>query len=79
MSSNQMITDINSVNIETAFKYQPVKINGAGGKSVGIQNKNLGKKVVIKTPLMLTWGLSDYEGNEKYSISSSPIDDVMGL
>jgi len=69
MSSNQMITDINSVNIQTAFKYQPVKVNSAGGKSVGIQNSKLGKKVVIKTPLMLTWGLSDYEGNEKFQFS----------
>ena len=69
MSSNQMITDINSVNIQTAFKYQPVKVNNAGGKSVGIQNSKLGKKVVIKTPLMLTWGLSDYEGNGKFQFS----------
>ena len=57
------ITDINTVNVETAFKYLPVRVNSAGGKAVGIQNKSLNKKVVIRTPLMLTWGLSDYEGN----------------
>ena len=63
------ITDINTVNVETAFKYSPVKVNGAGGKSVGIQNKSLNKKVVIRTPLMLSWGVSDYEGNEKFQFS----------
>ena len=63
------ITDINTVNVETAFKYLPVKVNSAGGKSVGIQNKSMNKKVVIRTPLMLTWGLSDYEGNEKFQFS----------
>jgi hypothetical protein len=63
------ITDINTVNVETALKYLPVKVNSAGGKSVGIQNKSLNKKVVIRTPLMLSWGLSDYEGNEKFQFS----------
>lgn len=63
------ITDINTVNVETAFKYLPVRVNSAGGKAVGIQNKSLNKKVVIRTPLMLTWGLSDYEGNEKFQFS----------
>lgn len=63
------ITDINTVNVETAFKYLPVRVNSAGGKAVGIQNKAMSKKVVIRTPLMLTWGLSDYEGNEKFQFS----------
>jgi hypothetical protein len=63
------ITDINTVNVDTAFKYLPVRVNSAGGKSVGIQNKNFNKKVVIRTPLMLTWGLGDYEGNEKFQFS----------
>ena len=63
------ITDINTVNVETAFKYLPVRVNSAGGKAVGIQNKSLNKKVVIRTPLMLSWGLSDYEGNEKFQFS----------
>ena len=63
------ITDINTVNVQTAFKYLPVKVNSAGGKSVGIQNKALSKKVVIRTPLMLSWGVSDYEGNEKFQFS----------
>jgi hypothetical protein len=63
------ITDINTVNVETTFKYLPVRVNSAGGKSVGIQNKSLNKKVVIRTPLMLSWGLGDYEGNEKFQFS----------
>ena len=63
------ITDINTVNVESAFKFLPVRVLNSGGKSVGIQNKSLSKKVVIKSPLMLTWGLSDYEGNEQYKFS----------
>ena len=63
------ITDINTVNVESGFKFLPVRVLNSGGKSVGIQNKSLSKKVVIKSPLMLTWGLSDYEGNEQYKFS----------
>ena len=37
-------------------------------------NAKLGKKVVIKTPLMLTWGLSEYEGNE-----NNDFDDIIRI
>ena len=69
MASSNQITDILNVNVDTSFKYLPIKTQASGGKSVGFQNKQLSKKVVINTPLMLTWGLGDYEGNQRYQFS----------
>tara|TARA_B110000285_G_C15007933_1_gene554856 strand:- start:30 stop:884 length:855 start_codon:yes stop_codon:yes gene_type:complete len=40
-----------------------------GGKSVNIYNNKTNKYLQLSTPLMLTWGVSDYEGNEKYEMA----------
>jgi len=47
--------------------YTTVKQNSQGGKMVNIRNKKSG--LVVMTPLMLTWGASDYEGNKKFEMS----------
>lgn len=50
------------------FTYTAPRVLGTGGKSVGIVNTQ--KKVLtLSTPLMTTWGLGDYEGNQKYEFS----------
>lgn len=51
------------------FGYTQAKVLSSGGKSVGIINNNAKKVLTLSTPLMTTWGLSDYEGNQKYEFS----------
>lgn len=51
------------------FKYSAPKQNSMGGKSVNIYNNKNNKYLQLSTPLMLTWGVSDYEGNEKYEMA----------
>lgn len=43
----------------TDIKYAKVKINNAGGKSVGILNAATNSVLNIQTPLMLTWGVNE--------------------
>lgn len=49
--------------------YNSPVINKSGGKSINIYNKDCRKALCITTPLMLTWGISDYEGNERYEMA----------
>ena len=49
--------------------YNAPVINKSGGKSINIYNKDCRKALCITTPLMLTWGISDYEGNERYEMA----------
>ena len=51
------------------IKYSKPKVDSRGGKSVGILNAASSSATYISTPLMLTWGVSDYEGNERYEMS----------
>ena len=51
------------------FGYTQAKVLSSGGKSVGIINSTAKKVLTLSTPLMTTWGLSDYEGNQKYEFS----------
>tara|TARA_Y100000992_G_scaffold302683_1_gene278344 strand:+ start:3906 stop:4838 length:933 start_codon:yes stop_codon:yes gene_type:complete len=50
-------------------KYSAPKQNQSGGKSVNIYNKDTNKYLQLSTPLILTWGVSDYEGNQKYDMA----------
>lgn len=47
---------------------QPV-LNKAGGKNMNLYNKAAKKSLYVTTPLMMTWGISDYEGNERFEMS----------
>ena len=66
--SNTIIdgTQFNSENIQ----YSAPKLNASSaGKSIGILNKQTKSPLRISTPLLLTWGASDYEGNGKFNFS----------
>jgi hypothetical protein len=64
-------TEFNCENI----KYSSPKTNSVGGKSVNIFNKITNSRLNISTPMMLTWGASDYvdkssgQGNGKFEMS----------
>ena len=57
------------------ISYSSPKTGGSGGKSINIYNKNVKTGLRISTPLMLTWGASDFvdektgKGNGKYEMS----------
>ena len=50
-------------------KYSKPKVDARGSKSIGIVNTASNGATYISTPLMITWGVSDYEGNERYEMS----------
>jgi len=51
------------------IRYSAPKANAAGGKSVNILNSSTNSGLRIATPLMLTWGASEFEGNGKFEMS----------
>jgi hypothetical protein len=51
------------------IRYTTPKVNPSGGKSVGILSTVTNTALKIQTPLMLNWGASDYEGNQKFELS----------
>jgi len=51
------------------IRYTTPKVNSSGGKSVGILSTLTNSALKIQTPHMLTWGASDYEGNQKFELS----------
>ena len=56
-------------NPNSDIKYSKPKVDARGSKSVGILNAGSNSATYISTPLMLTWGISDYEGNERYDMA----------
>lgn len=58
-----------------SIKYMAPKVNERGGKSISIISKQTNRSLHISTPLMMTWGVSDFvdektgESDGKYSIS----------
>jgi len=58
----------------SSIKYMAPKINDKGGKAISIISKQTNRMLHISTPLMMTWGISDFvddkgESDGKYSIS----------
>jgi hypothetical protein len=55
------------------IKYSKPKVNSSGGKSVGILNNTTNGATYISTPLMMTWGVSEFAdkktGEKTYSMS----------
>jgi hypothetical protein len=57
------------------IKYLAPKVNDKGGKSINVISKQTNRALNISTPLMMTWGISDYvdektgESDGKYTIS----------
>ena len=64
-------TEFNCENI----KYSSPKANSVGGKAINIYNKLTNSRLNISTPMILTWGASDFvdpktgEGNGKYEMT----------
>ena len=53
----------------SSITYPPLKVLANGGKIVNVRNSAANNAYRMSTPLMLTWGASDYEGNEKFELS----------
>jgi hypothetical protein len=51
------------------IRFSAPKANSSGGKSINILNNITKSGLRISTPLMLTWGASDFEGNNKFEMS----------
>ena len=56
------------------IKYMPPKVNERGGKSINIISAQTNRALAITTPMMMTWGISDFIGDNgesdgKFSIS----------
>ena len=68
------IIDGTMFNVEN-IRYSAPKAGGSGGKSVNMLNKQTNTGIRVSTPLMLTWGASDFvdpatgKGNGKYEMS----------
>jgi hypothetical protein len=50
-------------------RYSAPKANASGGKSVSILNTQTNTGLRIASPLMLTWGANDFEGNQRFEMS----------
>lgn len=58
----------------SAIKYMTPKINERGGKSISLISKQTNRSLHISTPLLMTWGVSDFvddkgESDGKFSMS----------
>lgn len=77
MSYSQTSATSNDSNLfidGTAFdcaktRYGAPKVNASGGKAVSVFSTEINSGLKISTPLLLTWGLSDFEGNKQYALS----------
>lgn len=60
--------------IPSKVKYMPPKVNERGGKSINMISTQSSRSLHISTPMMMTWGISDFvndvgESDGKFSIS----------
>ncbi len=58
----------------SANKYMPPKVNERGGKSINLISKQTNRSLHISSPMMMTWGVADFigengESDGKFSIS----------
>lgn len=68
-SAKKEILDGETFNPLTDIGYSKPKVNQAGGKSVGILNSSTNGVTYISTPLMLTWGISEFTDKKTGSVS----------
>ena len=61
MSSDSLFVSATSFDASTTLGFSTPKVNSAGGKNVNLMNNNTKKQVVLSTPLILTWGLSEFK------------------
>lgn len=74
MSSNQIVLSVAEWE-PSAIYYTAPKANKSGGKAISIISKQKKRALHISTPLMMTWGISDFvdektgESDGKYSMT----------
>ena len=72
-NDQNMIINATTFSPDDDTKYTKPKINKSGGKSVGVLNSVSGKSLYLSTPLMLTWGVSEFvdekTGRRTYDMS----------
>lgn len=74
MSAKNIVLNMNDWNPQEV-KYMAPKVNNMGGKSINIISKQTNRAVHISTPLLITWGITDFldektgESDGKFSIS----------
>lgn len=67
-----MFTDYNTFSPNSDVTFTKASANKSGGKSVGIVHSSTRKSLHLNTPLMLTWGMNNYEqanGGNSYDFS----------
>lgn len=57
--SKPLALTINDWNV-SAIKYMAPKVNDKGGKSINVISTQTNRALYISTPLMMTWGISDF-------------------
>jgi hypothetical protein len=72
MTTTQIV-NISNYNPEEDISYAKIKINPSGGKNIAIINSKTRKTTMLSTPLMLTWGMSEFiddkTGKKVYDLS----------
>jgi hypothetical protein len=72
MSNDQIVT-ISNYSPATDIMYAKVKVNPSGGKNIPILNSKMRKNTMLSTPLMLTWGMNEFNdektGKRSYELS----------
>lgn len=63
------IVNVSDYNPSTDISYAKPKINAAGGKNITIMNSRLRKSTYLSTPLMLTWGMSEFKDDKSGKVS----------
>lgn len=74
MSQSKPIVLSSTEWVPSKVKYMPPKINDRGGKSINMISTQSNRSLHISTPMMMTWGISDFvndngESDGKFSIS----------
>jgi len=64
----ETIIDGTQFNVQS-IKYTSPKANASGGKSINILNKATNTGLRLSTPVLLTWGASDFENNGKFDMA----------
>jgi hypothetical protein len=58
--SNDQIVSVSNYSPASDMLYGKAKMNDSGGKNIAILNKSLRKNTMLSTPLMLTWGMTEF-------------------
>jgi len=68
MSNDQIVT-VSTYSPSTDIMYAKAKLNPSGGKNIAILNSKMRKNTMLSTPLMLTWGMSEYKDDKTNEVS----------